>query len=61
MILYTRSLFLILLLNVPAAESIPEGMQSGQLLQAGAPAVGEGTGEQQLYHRTETEGFLRSG
>lgn len=48
-------------LHVPAAESVPEGMQSGQLLQAGAPAAGEGTGEQQPHHRTETEGRLRSG
>lgn len=53
--------FFTLPLHVPAAESIPEGMQSGQLLQAGAPAAGEGTGEQQPHHRTETEGFLRSG
>ncbi len=61
MILYTGSFFLILPLHVPAAESVPEGMQSGQLLQAGAPAAGEGTGEQQPHHRTETEGRLRSG
>lgn len=47
--------------HVPAAESIPEGMQSGQLLQTSAPAAGEGTGEQQLHHRAQTEGFLRRG
>lgn len=48
-------------LHVPAAESVPEGMQSAQLLQANAPAAGKGTGEQQPHHRTETEGGLRSG
>lgn len=53
--------FFILLFHVSAAESIPEGMQSGQLLQTGAPAAGEGTGEQQLHHRAQTEGFLRRG
>lgn len=47
--------------HVPAAESLPEGMQSGQLLQARTPAAGEGTGEQQPHHSTETEGRLRSG
>lgn len=61
MILCTGCFFFTLPLHVPAAESIPEGMQSGQLLQAGAPAAGEGTGEQQPHHRTETEGLFRSG
>ncbi len=61
MVLCAGSFLLILPFYVPAAESIPEGMQSGQLLQAGAPAAGEGTGEQQPHHSTETEGRLRSG
>lgn len=46
---------------VPAAESVPKGMQSGQLLQASAAAAGEGAGEQPLHHRPETEGLVRSG
>lgn len=61
MILALNSFFFILPLHVPTAESIPEGMQSCQLLQAGAPAAGEGTGEQQPHHSKETEGLLRSG
>lgn len=57
----TVSVFLTLSLRVPAAESVPKGMQSGQLLQAGAPAAGKGAGEQPLHHRSETEGLVWSG
>lgn len=57
----TASVFLTLSLRVPAAESVPKGMQSGQLLQAGAPAAGKGAGEQPLHHRSETEGLVWSG
>lgn len=48
-------------LIVLAVESVFEGIQSGQLLQAHAPAAGEGAGEQQLHHGAEAEGRLRGG
>jgi len=49
------------LLLVSSAESILEGMQSGQLLQADAPAAGEDTGELQLHHRTKAESCVWCG
>lgn len=43
------------LMLVSSAESLLEGMQSGQLLQADAPAAGKDTGELQLHHRAKAE------
>lgn len=44
-----------------SAESVLEGMQSGQLLQADAPAAGEDTGELQPHHRTKAESCVWRG
>lgn len=49
------------LLLVSSAESVLEGMQSGQLLQADAPAAGEDTGELQPHHRTKAESCVWRG
>lgn len=49
------------LMLVSSAESVLEGMQSGQLLQADAPAAGEDTGELQLHHRAKAESYFWCG